>query len=145
MSYIKYLTQHLEYFNFLNEDTMNETDLNEANIFAEDNNVLIYDDKKLITIVKESSSNKLIGALWTSWNVNEEFSFETIVDVKYGNMGIGSKLVDEAIEEYNFESKKYKNPKMRMQVISQIMEKMLLKRNFKIESVAPGRKIMIRK
>lgn len=142
MSYISFLNEKL---NLTYQTKFDMSDFHESNCLAEGHDIFIENENNLSMIVKDKFNGGLVGALWTSWNLKEEFSFDVIVDVKYSGLGIGSTLVDKAIEKFYCESKNYKNPEIRVQVISQIMEKMLEKRNFVLEYHRFGKIIMSKK
>ena len=146
MSYIKYLKENLNHYDVVYGDDIESEDGQKADQLAIDNDINILRDKELSTIIKSVDDGEVVWDLWTAWdNADEEFSFDVVTDVKHGGMGIGSKLVDMAISEYNSMSDAFENPIMRIKVISQIMEKILLKRKFEIEDSKNGMKIMVRK
>ena len=140
---------------FISEDSDDEeedglpldksTITNNAYDLANNCGVAILSDKNLYYIFFDTKFNRLIAALFTSID-SDKYSFDIVVDRSYENMGLGTKLVSIAIEDYN--SAKDAIPELSMEIdcINPIMAK-LLKNKFGFEegpTVGPNRIIMIK-
>ena len=90
--------------------------------------VNILSDKELFCVMGDQ--RQLIAAVWTSW-VQNEFSFDVVVRPEYQNQGIGTKLVDECISEFEQTKEAYgDNTHISLHVINPLMESILARRGF---------------
>lgn len=64
--------------------------------------VTILRGQELAAILLDTSSPEVIGGLWVSHD-NDKFSFDIALDSSYQNMGLSSKLIDAAIDEYEIQ------------------------------------------
>lgn len=95
---------------------------------ARDSEINILSDKELYDVV--SNQGKLMGALWASWDQDGGFSFDVIVDPKFRGKGIGSELVDIAMQRFNDESAAFENPHYDLDVVNRQMVGILRRKGF---------------
>lgn len=70
-----------------------------AHEIAKNGGVTILSNKRLSGILIDSKNSRIIGGIWVS-DDNEKFSFDIAIDSSYQNMGLGTILIDAAIDEY---------------------------------------------
>jgi ribosomal protein S18 acetylase RimI-like enzyme len=75
---------------------------NEAEEIAKDGGVTILRGQELTSILFDTDTARVIGGLWISHD-NDKFSFDIALDSSYQNMGLSSKLIDAALQEYNIQ------------------------------------------
>ncbi|MFW6172725.1 MAG: hypothetical protein ACOC5T_03175 [Elusimicrobiota bacterium] len=125
------------------EDNIEPEDAEEAYAIAKKHGISVLSDKDIDTIVKVG--DMVAGALWTTW-LSDEYSFDVVVKNDFQRMGIGSKLIDIALDSYEFDKEAFGDDAIiRADVINPKMEKILLGKGFEIESKVPGHTMMIRK
>jgi ribosomal protein S18 acetylase RimI-like enzyme len=122
----------------------------------EDKNPDIDYDKGINNVIKNSEINILrgkepntvaiadgivVGVLFTEFD-GSEYSFDAAVLPNYRKKGIGSKLVDIGIAEFDQYSD-IEGTIMRIDAVNPFIEKTLLKKGFKIEGKQNGHTIMI--
>ena len=73
--------------------------------------------------------DKVAGALWTNISANL-FSFDIVVSKDHQKKGIGAKLVDAAIREFNEMKDAYPDLKYQVQVVNESMTRILRKKGF---------------
>ena len=131
----------LEVIDFENEseniDTYEASD--KAEQIAKDNGVNILRGKDLRTVAVDKNG-ETVGGLWTEVNGND-FSFDVAVDKKMQGKGVGEKLVNEAIAEFNNNNIEG-NLKYNIDVTNPSMEKLLLKYGFKVVERISGHTLM---
>jgi len=136
-----------EYYNeteYIFGDEIESEFAEDAYNMAKKHGISVLSDKELYCIAV--INDEVIGALWTTW-LSGEFSFDVVVRDDYQGEGIGNKLVDISIQEYGQTKEAYDNGDgtvLRVDVINPQMEKMLLKKGFKIESKQPGHTMMVK-
>ena len=81
--------------------------------------------------VYTSLRGKVIGCLFVT-DSNQKYSFDIVVSPKFRNLGIGSKLVDIAIQEYNERKPAYNEYDYNIDVVSPSMKSILLKKGFSV-------------
>jgi len=72
---------------------------------------------------------KVAGALWTNISANL-FSFDIVVSKDHQKKGIGAKLVDAAVREFNEMKDAYPDLKYQVQVVNESMTRILRKKGF---------------
>jgi len=68
--------------------------------------VNILSDKVLAGILYDTETLEAIGGLWVS-NDNDSFSFDIAIAKTYQNKGLSYKLIDNAIDIYNYQNMAY--------------------------------------
>lgn len=131
----------IERINF--EEESEDIDVYEASETAEkiakDNGLNILRGKELINVALNKNGD-VVGGLWTEIS-RDEFSFDIAVDKTSQGKGIGEKLVNEAISE--FDAQNYDDQlKYKIDVTNPIMEKLLSKYGFEVVDKFPGHTIM---
>lgn len=112
---------------------------NAAEKIAKDNGVNILRGKDLRSVALDKKGN-VIGGLWTEIDGNE-FSFDIAIDKIAQGKGVGEKLVNEAISEFNAQD--YEGQlKYKIDVTNPIMEKLLSKYGFEVVDKIYGHTIM---
>lgn len=129
------------YFVSFDEDIRYEFS-KEAYNLAKESNIGILSDKELNEVVLNEKGDVVAG-LWISHD-KEEFTFDIIVDPKYRRQGIGKKLIKIAIEEYDSVEEAFPDSKMKADVVSPQMVKLLQKEGFEIEEDIYGHTIMVK-
>ena len=110
-----------------------------AEKIAKDNGVNILRGKDLRGVALNKNGD-VIGGLWTEISGNE-FSFDIAIDKTAQGKGVGEKLVNEAISEFNAQN--YEDElKYKIDVTNPIMEKLLSKYGFEVVEKIPGHTIM---
>lgn len=83
-------------------------------------------------ILDQDSENLVVGALFTSLEDNI-FSFDVVVHRNYQKTGIGTKLINIALDEYQNYAYDNENLKLKVDVINPIMKNILSKKfNFRV-------------
>jgi len=100
----------------------------------------ILSDKELNTVAVIGDS--VVGGLWTSF-VDNIYSFDVIVDPEFEGLGIGSKLTDIGISD--FDMYEDHGAKMELHVVNPKMESILKKKGFYVVKDILGATIMRRK
>jgi ribosomal protein S18 acetylase RimI-like enzyme len=131
----------LEPIDFENES--DNIDVYEASSVAEkiakDNGVNILRGKDLKSVALNEDGD-VVGGLWTEVS-GDEFSFDVAVDKSMQGKGVGEKLVNEAISEFNTEN--YEGQlKYSVDVTNPVMEKLLSKYGFEVVKRIPGHAMM---
>ena len=131
----------IERINF--EEESEDIDVYEASETAEkiakNNGINILKGKELINVALNKNGD-VVGGLWTEVD-GDEFSFDIAVDKTSQGKGIGEKLVNEAISE--FDAQNYEDQlKYKIDVTNPIMEKLLSKYGFEVVDKFPGHTIM---
>ena len=111
---------------------------------AKKHGISVLSDKEIFCIVKDG--DEVVGALWNVF-MSGEYSFDIVIRDDYQGKGIGKKLVDIAIREYNETKEVYGDDTIiRADVINQeVMVPLLLKKGFEIENKLHGHTMMIRR
>ena len=110
-----------------------------AGKIAKDNGINILRGKDLRNVALNKKGD-VVGGLWTEVDGNE-FSFDIAIDKVAQGKGIGEKLVNEAISEFNTQD--YEGQlKYKIDVTNPIMEKLLSKYGFEVVDKIPGHTIM---
>ena len=99
-------------------------------------NILLNKELYAVAIV----DNQVAGALYTDYS-NDEFSFDIIIDPKYRKRGIGTALLDIALDEYDFLENEL-GAAISVDVVNPVMKHMLEKRGFRVVDEYPNRWIM---
>jgi len=71
----------------------------DANRIAIDGGVTILNMMELSGILVDVKLSKVIGGIWVSHD-SEKFSFDIAIDSNYQGMGLGTILIDAALQEY---------------------------------------------
>jgi hypothetical protein len=79
---------------------------NDAINIAKETGVNILRDKNLKGILYDTNEKIVVGALWTS-DDSDAFSFDIAITPSYQKQGLSSKLITNAIEEYNYQKSMY--------------------------------------
>ncbi len=87
------------------------------------------------------NDGKVVGALYVEMD-DDEFSFDIIVDEDNQGKGIGSKLLDAAIQEFNYNKDDNDTLTVRLDVVNDLMKKALEKRGFEVKEDNKDRWIM---
>lgn len=105
---------------------------------AKETGVNILRDKNLKGILYDTNEKIVVGALWTS-DDSDAFSFDIAITPSYQNQGLSSKLITNAIDEYNVQKDIYDDMErdqpfpMEVDVINPILAQTLIKNyGFKI-------------
>jgi len=92
--------------------------------------VNILSDKFLAGILYDTDTSQAIGGLWVS-NDNYSFSFDIAIAKEYQNKGLSYKLIDNAIDIYNYQNMAYsemnkgKKLPMKVDVINPLLANIL--------------------
>jgi hypothetical protein len=90
-------------------------------------------------------NGKTVGCLFVTES-NQKYSFDVVINPKFQNKGIGTKLVDFAIQEYNSRVDAFDNYDYNIDVVSPIMKSILLKKGFSVlKELSPTRWLMGKK
>lgn len=134
MNWYKYIKAQYEdndtfvgYDQWDEEDDMEDYE-NQAWELAKNSDIYILSNKELARVAV--ADGKLLGALWTAWDPEGAFSFDIIVDTDYRRMGVGSNLVDQAMQIFDWESDAYQNPHYELDVVNDDMVRILKKKGF---------------
>jgi GNAT superfamily N-acetyltransferase len=135
----------LEFYNdidYIYSDDIEYEDVDVAYKMAKKHDISVLSDKEIFVIAKDG--NKVVGALWTVF-MSGEYSFDVVVRDDYQGQGIGKKLVDIAIRDYEGSKDAYEDSIIRLDVVNQDkMKPLLLKLGFKVEQESNGHTIMSR-
>ena len=132
-----------------------EVDLSEFNIdeyeaadkaheIAKNGGVNILRDKELSGLLLDTNNNRVIGGLWVN-DSNDTFSFDIAIDSNYQNMGLSHKLIQSAIDEFNFRKDIYGDEyKMEVDVINPKLAKILASKYgfYKVADITQDRVLM---
>lgn len=136
----------VEFFNqidYIFGEDIDEKDVEMAYRIGKKHDISILSDKEIYCIAK--SGNDVVGAVWTTF-MSGEFSFDVVVKEDYQGKGIGKKLVDIAIQEYESSKEAFGDEAIiRAYVVNPSMEKLLLNKGFEVENRMPGQVTMVRK
>jgi len=124
---------------YLEEDDI-DSYADQAWDLASNSEINILTNKELARV--KVDNGKLLGALWTSWDNDGEFSFDIIVDPSYRRMGFGSDLVDQAIEIFDWESNAFENPHYNIDAVNEDMVRILKNKGFIIKDKILGHILM---
>lgn len=87
---------------YFEEEDIDMDDLaDQAEKIANTSSINILRDKELMTVMINDKTGKVVGGLWTSFD-GESYSFDVIVDSKYQNSGLGAKLIDSGMSQFNY-------------------------------------------
>ena len=111
----------------------------QASKIAKDNGVNILRGKDLKSVALDDEGN-VVGGLWTEIS-GDEFSFDVAVDKSMQGKGVGEKLVNEAISEFNAENFE-DQLKYKVDVTNPVMEKLLSKYGFEVTERIDGHTMM---
>jgi len=101
---------------------------NAAMKIARAGGITILRDKELFAAAL--SGRQVIGAAWESWQGND-YSFDVAVDKAWQNRGVGGKLSDLCIREFDEIKEAYgEEARMHIHVVNPIMEHVLQNRGF---------------
>lgn len=130
--------------NYIYGDEIDPDDADMAYKMAKKHGISVLSDKDIFCIVKDG--DEVVGGLWNVF-MSGEYSFDIVIRDDYQGKGIGSKLVDIAIREYNETKEAFGDDTIiRVDVVNQdVMLPLLLKKGFKIESKSPGHTMMVKK
>jgi GNAT superfamily N-acetyltransferase len=118
-------------------------DADAAYKMAKKHGISVLSDKDIFCIVKDGDD--VVGGLWNVF-MSGEYSFDIVVRDDYQGKGLGKKLVDIAIQEYNESKQAYGDDAIiRVDVVNKTMEKILLNKGFEVESKQPNHTMMIKK
>lgn len=131
-------------FEYIYGEDIESEDADAAYKMAKKHNISVLSDKEIFVIVKDG--DEVVGGLWTVF-MSGEYSFDVVVREDYQGQGIGKKLVDIAIQEYNESKEAFGDDTiMRVDVVNRDkMKPLLLKKGFKVEQESHGHTIMSRK
>jgi GNAT superfamily N-acetyltransferase len=145
-SYEKYLKELFDDVEYLFYDEIDHRMSEEAYRMAKQFGISVLSDKDIFCIAIINS--QVAGAIWTAWNYNE-FSFDIVVSKKFQGRGLGKKLVDITLDEYNDSKEAYDSGEgtiIRADVVNQEkMKPLLLGKGFDIENEVHGHTIMTKK
>ena len=116
----------------------------EAEKIAKDGGVRITRHKELNGLLIDTNNNRVIGAIWFS-NDNEKFSFDIAIDSGYQNMGLSHKLIQAAIDEFNYRKDDAGDDfKMEVDVINPKLAKILANKYgfYKVADISQDRILM---
>jgi ribosomal protein S18 acetylase RimI-like enzyme len=130
-------------FEYIYGEDIESEDADAAYKMAKKHDIAVLSDKEIYCIVKDG--DEVVGALWTVF-MSGEYSFDVVVRDDYQGQGIGKKLVDIAIQEYNESKEAFGDDAiMRVDVVNQDkMKPLLLKMGFKVEQESQNHTIMSR-
>ena len=111
------------------DGNMDDNMYNQSTRLSKEVNMGITRDRELSNVI--TRDRKVIGALWKSFE-NGNYEFDIAVHPMYQNKGIGSQLVDRAINDFSEYKDMDDNATMRVHVISPIMQKLLESRGFRV-------------
>jgi ribosomal protein S18 acetylase RimI-like enzyme len=81
------------------------------------------------------------GAIWSSF-IDDTYSFDIIVSDEARGLGVGSALIDRAIQSFDFYRDYHDDPKMEVHVVNPILVNTFLKKGFVIEEIIGNEYIM---
>jgi len=125
----------------------------DAHKIAKDNGIRISSDKDLSQVLIDFGESKdkhirlhprVIGGLWVNRDISY-FSFDIVIDKHYHNKGLSDKLINAAIDEYEYNKEIHGDDyKMEVDVINPKLKEILEnKYNFKvIQKIGPNRFLM---
>jgi len=87
------------------------------------------------------NDGKVVGALYVEME-DDVFSFDILVDEENQGNGIGSKLLDAAIQEFNYNKDDNDTLTVRLDVVNDLMKKALEKRGLEVKEDNKDRWIM---
>lgn len=135
--------EHYNELDYIFGEEIEPEDAEMAFQMAKKHDISVLSDKEIFCIAKDG--DEVVGGLWNVF-MSGEYSFDVVIRDDYQGKGIGSKLVDIAISEYEQTKEAYGDDTIiRADVVNQSMEKILLSKGFEIESKQPGHTMMTRK
>ncbi len=112
----------------------------DLNRLEKESGIRILRDKEVSILALQNG--KVVGALYTTAHPYE-FSFDVIVDKAARGQGIGAKLIDFGLSEYNQVADE-QGTELRLDVVNPWVEKYLLKKGLRILQKIAGHTIMTR-
>ncbi len=151
-----YLIESLPNIEYVYGDDIDSSEIKEANNIAKEEGISIFSDKNVQSIAK--SGDEVIGALWSSWETFTrkrhifakkkniaKFEFDIVVKGSFQGKGVGGKLLNIAIDKYNSEKEEYdEDTIIKAIVVNSKMERMLIKKGFKVVRKEDGITVMIK-
>jgi len=128
------------YEEFNEEDYDMDSFADQAWQLALNSPINILSDKELARVAV--ADNIVLGALWTAWDRYGGFSFDVVVNPDFQRQGVGTNLVDSAIEIFNWESDAFDNPHFDLDVTNEHMVSLLKKKGFIISGIENGHTLM---
>jgi RimJ/RimL family protein N-acetyltransferase len=122
---------------------INDDAYSQAWELADKSDINILRNKELSSDMSYDENGNVIGIYFFSWDEGE-YSFDVIVDPLHQGKGIGNKLTDSAISQFNFDSEAYENPRIKADVVNPAMKHILLKKGFEVIEDYPGHEIMVK-
>lgn len=109
--YLKPILENFEFVFFNEEDPEEFENLqvdqdeaaNAAHSIANNSGLNILSDKNLSGVLIDTDDKQIVGGLWVS-NNDRDFSFDIAIIKEYRNKGLSYKLIDNAMEEYNYQN-----------------------------------------
>lgn len=126
---------------FDDDDIDHEDIANQAHQITTKSGINILRNKELASVARDSAG-KVIGALYTSMD-ETEFSFDIVVSPDAQGQGVGTNLVNDAISLYKSHSIDFPKMKLKADVVSPIMERILTRMGWKVKQKVGGHTIMI--
>lgn len=129
------------------EEVLDDLQIDYSDFYNEIDNIVansginILSDKSLYAVSFNKSDNDIIGVLYVSV-INDEFSFDIVINPKYQGKGFGKKLIDNAISEYNSLKDAYPDLTIVVDVVNPNLVKHLQKIGFKTINQYSNRSIM---
>ena len=115
----------------------------QADQIAKGSGINILSDKSLASVARDKTG-RVIGALYTSI-VDNIFSFDIVVEKSSQGIGIGKRLVDEAISMYQSYAFDVPDLKIEADVVSPAMQHILASRGWVVQKAIKGHVVMVPK
>jgi ribosomal protein S18 acetylase RimI-like enzyme len=125
------------------DDELDLEILGQAEVLMDQVGIIVLRGKELQQVA--ITNDKVVGALFTEWEGNE-FSFDVGVNPDFQGRGIGNRLIQVAIETYQFDKEAFPGAKMVIDVVNpRLADHLQSKFGFREEGREPGHIIMVRK
>ena len=125
----------------LDDEEEDQGDLyNQSHALAQSQGLNILRDKDPSCFVLDGK--RLVGCLFVT-DSSTKFSFDIVVDPRYQGQGVGSRLTDMAIQEYNERAGAYDDYEYEIDVVNPTMKRILECKGFRVlEKVGESRWLM---
>lgn len=132
------LQESLDDVEFVGRDDVDYDYYSDLNRIEKESGINILRDKEVSVLAMKGG--RVIGALYTSTHPYE-FSFDVIVDKPFRGQGVGPKLIDLGLSEYN-QMELEQGTELRLDVVNPKVEKYLLRKGLRVLQKIGGHTIM---
>ena len=116
--------------------------LKAANKIAKDSGINILRDMELSGVARDKNG-KVVGGVWTAWNnADETFSIDVAVAKGSRREGVGGKLLDDALYQFEFDSDAFENPRIVLDAVTKEGQALAESRGFTVTKDVQGHTIL---